>query len=135
MKKIVLAGALLATMGIGAFSVYADSGSAVEFSQEYGHMRNNNGAINKSHSDREILTEEERDERYSERQADRTEYREERIKLALAEGWITEEEATERRAEVAERDQVYEVNGFNDRGYHHGGMRKAYRQGRSYRCH
>lgn len=134
MKKILLASAVIATMGIGAVSVYAESTSVNEFDRGYGHMMSDNG-FNRSRTDqdREILTEEERQERFEERQVERLEYREERIQLALDEGWITEEEAIERRAEFAERDRLYEENGFSDRGYHHSGIRNG--QGRAYGCH
>lgn len=135
MKKIVLASALLATIGIGAGSVYAGSPSTNEFDRGYGHMRDsevNRGRIN---LDRENLTEEERQGRFDERQAERAEYREERIQLALEEGWISEEEAEERRAEFAERDRLYEASGFDSGRHHHGGTRKGHRQNQSYSCH
>lgn len=132
MKKIILGSALVATLGIGAFSVYADSAPVNEFGRGYSHMSDSG---NQAKTDREIFTEEERQEWFDERQAERSAYREERIQLALDEGWITEEEAAERRAELAERDRLYEENGFSNRGYHHGGMRNRSRQGRAYGCH
>lgn len=136
MKRILLASAAVAIMGIGAVSVYADSTVTNEFDQGSGHMMNENSFIRtRGKQDSDIFTEEERQIHFDERQAERAEYREERIQLALDEGWITEEEATERRAEYAERDRVYEENGFSSRGYHHGDMRKENRQGRAYGCH
>lgn len=133
MKKRLFAGALIATMGIGAFSVFADSAPVDEFDRGYGHMSDKGG--NRSKSDLEILTEEERQEWFDQRQAKRSEYREERIQLALAEGWITEEEAAERRADFTERDRLYEEGEFSNTGFHHGGMRRGYRQDQSYSCH
>ncbi len=135
MKKILLASALLATIGIGAGSVYADSPSTNEFDRGYGHMSDDGGNRGRINLDRENLTEEERQERFDERQAERAEYREERIQLALAEGWITEEEAAERRAEFTERDRLHEENGFGSGRYHHGGTRKGYRRNNGFGCH
>lgn len=134
MKKILLASTLVATLGIGAVSVYADSPSENEFNRGYSHMSNNAVERGRFNKDGEIFTEEERQEWFNERQTERSEYREERIQFALDEGWITEAEATERRAELAERDQLHEENGFGGRKSH-GGMRNGYRENRSYRCH
>lgn len=135
MKKILLASALVTTMGIGAFSVYADSSDGYEFNRGYGHMSSNN--LNRGHSnvDREIFTEEERQEWFDQRQAERSEHRDERIQLALDEGWITEEEAAERRAELEERDRLHEKSDFAGSGFHHGGMRRENSQGRTRWCH
>lgn len=133
MKKILLASALVATMGIGAFSVYADSSDTTEFDRDYGHMYNDD--INKSQSNREIFTDEERQEWFDGRQAEQLERREERIEAALLDGRITEDEAVEWRAENEENNRFREGNGFNRNSHHHGSMRNDFRQNRTRRCH
>lgn len=135
MRKILLAGAVVAIMGIGAVSVYAESTTTNEFDRGYGHMMSDNGFNrNRAKLDSEIFTEE-RQIQFDERQAERAEYREERIQLALDEGWITEEEAAERRSELAERDLLHEENRFYGHGFHGGSMRRGNGQRRAYGCH
>lgn len=135
MKRILLAGALIMTMGIGAFSVYADSTSVNEYNQTYSQMHHNGLGRGRFNKDGENFTEEERQEWFENRQAERSEHRDERIKLALEEGWITEEEAAEREAELAERDQFQQENRYSNRRSYNGGMGRRYRQERLYRCH
>lgn len=135
MKRILLAGALIVTMGIGAFSVYADSASVNENNQTYGQMHHNGLGRDRFNKDGENFTEEERQEWFENRHTERSEHRDERIQLALEEGWITEEEAAEREAELAERDQFQTNNRYDNSRSYHGGMGRRYRQERSYRCH
>lgn len=138
MKKIFLVGILIFTMLVGAFAVYADSPATggFGFTRGHGHMNGqafdgmNSGEFNRRidlseeereewiqsrqnlFEERENLTEEERQELFEERKKERAEYREERIKAALEEGTITEEQAREWRAHFEEMDKFHEENGF-----------------------
>lgn len=135
MKKVILAGTLLATIGIGSLSVYAAAPATSEVVPEYGQQVGHRRNQSRTSFDRDIFTEEERQEWEDQHHLERSTHQEERIQLALSEGWITEEEAAERRDELAERDRFYEENGFSDRDYHHGRMRKAFGRSGNYRCH
>lgn len=150
MKKLILVGVLVFTLAIGAFAVYADSPDDYSFGfgrgyghhmGGYGHMRSDEYGkrIDLSDEEREEwlesrneffmnqsdLTEEEWEELFEERQEERQKYREERIKRALEEGIITEEEANEWREHFSEMDEFHEENGFVGRGCH-GGRGRGY---------
>lgn len=109
MKKILLVGLLVFTMAVGAFAVYADSPATGEFGFTRGHGHMNRQTFDGMNSGefrgRIDLSEEERQE-------ERAEYREERIKRALEEGRITEAQAREWRAHFEEMDKFHEENGF-----------------------
>lgn len=152
MKRILLVGVLVFTLVIGAFAVYADSPATGEFGfgRGYGHMGGNAyGHMNNSEfnrridlteeereewfqnrqnffEERENFTEEERQEWFNEMQDERAEYREERIKLALQEGTITEEQAAEWRTHFEEMDKFHEENGFVGRGFQGGMMGRGH---------
>ncbi|NMA49117.1 MAG: hypothetical protein GX947_05030 [Tissierellia bacterium] len=125
MKKILLVGVLVFTMVIGAFAVYADSPSANMFSFGRGYSHMNGYEFN-----REIdLIDEDREQWINDRQEERMEYREERIKNALKNGAITQEQATEWREHFAEMDELYEENGYIGGSCHGGLAGKGYGRG------
>lgn len=131
MKKIILVSGVLAIMGAGAVSVYAGSPSTNEFDHGYGHMVDNRSIQGRFNKNNKSYTDAERQQWLDER----AEYREERIQLALSEGWITEEEAAERRAELVERDQSERINDYTNERYSYGGRHRGYRHTQGYGCH
>lgn len=150
MKKRLLVGVLVFTMAIGSFAVYADSVVTSEFGfgrgnmsgKVHGHMNAGNlsNRINLTEEERQEwiqsrkdifeerqnLTEEERQEFFQARQEERAVYREERIKIALKDGTITEEQAAEWRTHFVEMDKFHEENGFAGKGFKNGGMGRGH---------
>ncbi len=125
MKKILLVGALVFTMVVGAFAAYADSPDSNRFSfgRGYGHM-------NGYEFNREVdLNDEDREQWINERQEERTEYREERIKDALEDGTITEEQAKEWRERFDEMDELHEESGYIGGSCHGGASGSGYGRG------
>src|SRR5665648_810793 len=122
---MLVIGVLVLTMVVGAFAVYADSPSTNVFSfgRGYGHMNGNdfNGEID--------VNDQEREEWINEIQEERTEYREERIKYALENGTITQEQAIEWREHLTEMDEFYEESGYIEGSCYGGSAGRGYGRG------
>lgn len=129
MKRIILAVALIMTLGFSAFTVLASSPDINEFDSGFGHMNGNEFNRNRNFTDqeRENWIDEERQEWMDERAT----HREERIEDALQEGSITEEEA----AQFREENQWSRKNESTRRGFHHNGMRNRRHHYSTGGCH
>lgn len=135
MKKRLIVGVLILTMALGTFAVYADTADTQNifpFGRSNRHMEDRGMGFAGGHrfteeerqeflEDREIffkerenLTEEEREEWF----AERTEYKRQAIKEALANGNITEEQAKTLEEHLQEREEFHKENGFNNESCH-----------------
>ncbi len=130
MKRMLMVGALVFTMAVGTFTVYADSNEVNGFSLGRGYHHMGGGEFNRGmdlngeereellekkkefFENQSNLTDEERQELFKEMQEERVKSREERINKALEEGTMTEEQARELRAHCAEMAKLHEENGF-----------------------
>ncbi|MDN6195050.1 MAG: hypothetical protein L0L39_01835 [Atopostipes suicloacalis] len=123
MKKIIFAVTALLALVAGSYSIYADSGgpkeSKIENRREY---KRNDSSRNFDSTHRftkwQDMTESERQDWFEERHNNRFRNREDRIKNALDEGRITEEEAADLKEELAESKEYDKENEFSPRVYH-----------------
>ena len=134
MKKGLIVGALVVTMLLGTFAVYADTvetQSTLPFGRQ-GNRFLRDRAIGQSlicnlseeekaeflkekenfFKERENLSQEEREEWFKER----TEFRRQAIKEALKDGKITEEQAKTFEEKLQEKEEFHKENGFNNAG-------------------
>lgn len=132
MKKTLIVGALILTMVLGTFAVYADTQeteSTLPF-RGHGHRYAEDRGIGfggghrfteeereeflkereNFFKERENLTEEEREEWFKER----TEYKRQAIKEALSNGNITEEQAKTLEERIQEKEEFHKENGFKN---------------------
>jgi len=110
MKRLLVLGALILTVGVGSLAVYADTTTITPASRP----------INRSAS----ITVEDRETRFKER----TEYKKEQIKKALEEKLITEEEAKQWEEHFTYMEKFHNENGFMQGGC--GGNRQGQGRGK-----
>ena len=118
MKKILLAGAAVLTLGVGAYSVYAEAEDSIVLDRYENTNEFRPGAHRRGYD--------ERDAWFDGMQHDRHEYREERIQSDLDSGRITEQEANRWREQIAEKERYYEENGRYRYDHHNRGNRNRY---------
>lgn len=93
MKRLLVLGALILTVGVGSLAVYADTATTSSI-----NSRNRN--VNISIEDREAWFKE------------RTEYKKEQIKKAIEDKLITEEEAKQWEEHFTYMEKFHNENGF-----------------------
>ena len=127
MKKILFASAAVLTLGVGAYSVYADGPDTVEEDYEFVEESDRGyRASSRAYAETADMTEDERDAWFDEMHRDRREYQEERIQSDLEAGRISEEEASQWLEDLAEDERYYEENGRYRRGHHDERKRNGY---------
>lgn len=106
MKRLLVLGALILTVGVGSLAVYADTTTPPSVNPR-------NGNVNISLEDRETWFKE------------RTEYKKEQINKAVEEKLITEEEAKQWEEHFTYMEEFHNENGFMPGGCGGNGLGKG----------
>lgn len=114
MKRLLVLGALMLTVGVGSLAVYADTTITPKINPR-------NGNVNIGVEDREIWFKE------------RTEYKKEQIKKAVEEKLITEEEAKQWEEHFNYMEEFHHENGFMAGGCGGNGLGMGKMRGNGFR--